>query len=283
MIIISGANSLIARLLGKSFDNREIFLFDNDIRDVEYINELFECNNPDIFINCDEINNLDEAEYNRSKTYGINSYSVRSIADICEKRNIYFVQLSSSHVFNGEKNVPYKEDDAPGPVSVYGDSKLLGEKYLIRSGCRHLIIRLTEIYGLENSLINWAINKINNNQSIDVIKGNFICPNYAYDGATAVYNLVEDRAEGVFHFCQDGCASVKEFIEFGLRIFYKEKGYTPEYSINELDIADFQIAADSPGFNVLDTGKYCKQIDDSVRDWKTALNDYTLNYLLSNK
>ncbi|MFC1669184.1 SDR family oxidoreductase [Spirochaetota bacterium] len=281
MIIISGSNSILARSLVKRFKDEEIYSFDKDIRDIEFIKAVLSEKSPSVFINCTEFHNPDEAEYKQDEAYDINGFAVGKIANICKNINVYFVNISSSRVFGGEGNKPFSEDDVARPESVYGDSKLLGEKLIAQSGCRYLIVRMTDIYGFERSPLLMAIDDIHNGISIDVCRENYISHTYSPDAAGAVYNLVQNDGQGIFHFCQSGYSSTKEYYEWGLDKYYAERNSMLEFAINEIDLSGIPTVAEELKFNVLDTAKYSNFTGAAVRDWKAALGDYITSYLLA--
>src|SRR5438132_6914549 len=105
---------------------------------------------PDIVINCAAYNYVDRAEAEPAAAFDVNTWAVRQLALICRDLHCALVHFSSDYVFglNSERRLPYAEDDGPGPVSVYGLSKLSGE-YMVRAYCaRHFIVRSCGLYGV---------------------------------------------------------------------------------------------------------------------------------------
>ena len=102
---------------------------------------------PDIIINTAAYTDVDKAEENPDQAYQVNAESVLNLARICASLDITLVHYSTDYVFDGRKETPYHENDKPSPLSVYGESKLVGERHIILSSCRHIILRTSWLYG----------------------------------------------------------------------------------------------------------------------------------------
>src|SRR5262249_54147366 len=108
---------------------------------------------PDAVINCAAYNFVDKAETEPEAAFAVNAWGVRVLATICRDLDCTLVHISTDYVFGVEpsRRIPYDEMDAPGPVSVYGLSKLAGE-YLVRSLCpKHFVVRTCGLYGVWGS------------------------------------------------------------------------------------------------------------------------------------
>ena len=108
---------------------------------------------PDVVVNCAAYNFVDRAETEPAAAFAVNAWGVRDLATICHTLHCTLVQFSTDYVFglDDTRHTPWRETDAPGPVSVYGLSKLAGE-YLARSLCpQHFVIRTCGLYGVWGS------------------------------------------------------------------------------------------------------------------------------------
>ena len=126
---------------------------DLDLEKPETIAAYFAAHRPDVFINCSAYNFVDKAETDPDAAFRVNAWGVRALAEACRAAGVYLVHFSTDYVFGLDTNhrTPLTETDAPGPVSVYGLSKLAGE-YLVRSICpQHLVIRTCGLYGVWGS------------------------------------------------------------------------------------------------------------------------------------
>ena len=108
---------------------------------------------PDVVVNCAAYNFVDKAESEPDAAFAVNAWGVRDLARVCRDLDCVLVHFSTDYVFglDSGRARPYAETDAPGPVSVYGLSKLAGE-YLVRALCpRHFVIRTCGLYGVWGS------------------------------------------------------------------------------------------------------------------------------------
>jgi dTDP-4-dehydrorhamnose reductase len=101
---------------------------------------------PDVIVNAAAYTAVDRAEEEIETAYTVNARAVEMLAREAARRGIWFVHYSTDYVFDGHKPQPYVEDDVTNPVSVYGASKLAGEKAIHESGARHLVFRTSWIY-----------------------------------------------------------------------------------------------------------------------------------------
>ncbi|MFA9407059.1 MAG: NAD(P)-dependent oxidoreductase, partial [Anaerolineales bacterium] len=102
---------------------------------------------PDLIVNAAAYTAVDQAESEPEIAMTINAEAPGVLAKIAKDLNIGFVHYSTDFVFNGLKGVPYTEEDEPNPLNVYGASKLAGDEAILGSGCAHLILRTSWVYG----------------------------------------------------------------------------------------------------------------------------------------
>jgi dTDP-4-dehydrorhamnose reductase len=102
---------------------------------------------PDVIVNAAAYTAVDRAEREKDIAFAVNARAVEALAREAKAIDALLVHFSTDYVFDGEKPAPYVETDAPNPLSVYGHSKLAGERAIAASGCRHLIFRTSWVYG----------------------------------------------------------------------------------------------------------------------------------------
>src|SRR5213596_1222582 len=101
----------------------------------------------DVLINAAAFTNVDLCEAEREEAFRINAEGPRVLAEICRDKNAKLIHFSTDYVFNGEKREPYTEEDAAKPISVYGKSKRAGEENVLAVQDRHLVIRVSWVFG----------------------------------------------------------------------------------------------------------------------------------------
>lgn len=283
MILIAG-NSLLANLLDERLPD-SLKLDDDAVNngDIIRIKSIVEDIIPEFIINCHEYSNMDEAEYWRGPAYDINSFFAKSLAEICSENRIKLIYISTSCVFNGKTVTPYKETDTPDPGSFFGDSKLLGERLINKTGCDSLIIRFP--YLLEEKIdLNSIPFFIKNPERFTCIKNSTISPVFIEQAADAVKTLLDSKSSGLFHFSQGEHFSAKELLTMIFSYIDLNEGDFPP--IKEADYEDFQPIAEFPLFNVLDnsgfiseTGVVPEKFSSSLQDVIKKHRNHYLNFI----
>src|SRR5207248_4887453 len=119
-----------------------------DIRDAARVRDVVERERPQCIINTAAFHKVDLCEDEPETTFAVNELGARNLSQAAEKIGGLMVQLSTDYVFDGEKTSPYVESDEARPISVYGKSRLAGERAVAATCRRHLIIRTCGLYGL---------------------------------------------------------------------------------------------------------------------------------------
>jgi dTDP-4-dehydrorhamnose reductase len=115
---------------------------------------------PDVIVNAAAYTDVDRAESEPELAYCINAGALEVLAEEAAARGIWLVHYSTDYVFDGSGERPWREDDATGPLSVYGKSKLAGEEAIRKSGCRHLILRTSWVYDMRGQNFAHAMLKL---------------------------------------------------------------------------------------------------------------------------
>jgi dTDP-4-dehydrorhamnose reductase len=230
---------------------------------------------PDVVVNCAAYNFVDRAESEPDAAFAVNAWGVRALATVCRDLDCVLVHFSSDYVFGLQKrSTPWSEDDAPGPVSVYGLSKLCGE-YLVRSLCpRHFVIRTCGLYGVWGSggkggnFVETMLHAASQGQPLRVVEDQVCTPSYTVDVATATAVLVPTGRYGLYHVTNSGSCS---WYEFACAIF--TLAAVPAH-VTPIPSRERQAAARRPGYSVLSTGAYEALGLPLLRPWREALAAY---------
>jgi dTDP-4-dehydrorhamnose reductase len=198
--------------------------FKLDITNIKKVEEvLFECN-PDYIINTCAINNVDYCESHPNEAKKINGDFVSTLSKISEHINCKFVHLSTDSVFDGNKKIPYVETDTTNPNNIYGNTKLMGEKFALTNS-NNLVVRASVLYGMlpENiSQVNsssmkplnfglWLINKLKSNEKVQIIQDEFSSPIIVEDFANSIIHLLKGNYSGIFHSAPNICINRYDF------------------------------------------------------------------------
>jgi dTDP-4-dehydrorhamnose reductase len=278
MVILSGAHSLIGEhILPVLRNTYQVCAFDaerGDIRDISFVEQLFNEINPSIIINCAQNSDIDECEYKREDSYHINGVIPGAIAQLCVTRKVKFVQLSTSYVFDGKSKKAYAENDPAHPVTVYGDSKQMAEKKILESGCDHLIIRVPHVYGKGYSFLSSYMERMKDAVKISLPAGQMIMPTFAQDVARMVVALIDSDVRGVIHLGNSGSVKIRDFLFECARRAGKKTGRNYIANIEDCDIEECLSPYDIPLNCVLDLSKISAILGEAPRKWEAALDQF---------
>jgi dTDP-4-dehydrorhamnose reductase len=174
---------------------------------------------PDVVVNCAAYNFVDRAETEPKAAFAVNAWGVRELARVCHDLDTTLVHYSTDYVFglDAARTTPYAESDAPGPVSVYGLSKLVGE-YLVRAhGPRHVIIRTCGLYGVGGSggkggnFVETMLRLASQGKPLKVVADQVCTPTCTVDLAAATVALLATGHYGLYHLTNAGSCSWYEF------------------------------------------------------------------------
>jgi len=190
-----------------------------DITSPDQVRSVFDRFRPDVVIHCAAMTQVDPCELNPDLCDRVNIDGTRLVARAAEETGSRFIYLSTDFVFDG-LNGPYREDDPPNPVSVYGWSKLQGE-YITRSlKVPWVIVRTILVYGItpsmnRSNLVTWVRDSLTNQKPIRVVDDQFRMPTLVNDLADGIVRIIERNKTGIYHLSGPEMISV---LDFALRV-----------------------------------------------------------------
>jgi dTDP-4-dehydrorhamnose reductase len=150
-ILLTGATGQVGWELRKTLaplgEVRPLDRFGLNLADVPTLVASVRALQPGIIVNAAAYTAVDKAESERDEAFAVNATGPRVLAEEAHRIGALLVHYSTDYVFDGEKASPYVEDDPTHPLGVYGESKLAGEEAIRKSGCRHLVLRTSWVYG----------------------------------------------------------------------------------------------------------------------------------------
>jgi dTDP-4-dehydrorhamnose reductase len=234
-----------------------------------------------LLINAAAFTNVDLCERQRDQALRINAEAPCVFAEICQDKNARLVHFSTDYVFDGEKREPYTESDPANPISVYGESKRAGEKFILQTGDRHLIVRVSWVFGPDRpSFIDGIIKRARESNYVDAIADKFSTPTYTGDIARMLPQFFELNVEGgILHFANSGECSWQEYAQWALDCCASEGITLKAKTVGALKVADMKDwIARRPVYSVLSTAKYGALTGDSPRAWRDAVADYIRHF-----
>ena len=184
-ILVLGCSGQLGRCLNDQLldSNHEVIFTSReqiDISKFETTKKKILDISPDVVINSAAYTSVDKAEKDKVNAELINHLAVKNIANICTQLGNWLIHVSTDYVFDGNSKVPYKETDSTNPQNMYGRTKLEGEKAILSSGCKHIIIRTAWVfseYG-RNFLTN-ILHLGANQDELNIVDDQIGCPTYA--------------------------------------------------------------------------------------------------------
>lgn len=272
--ILKSGQSEIGKL-PKEYENVEIIGVDVDVLDITDINAVrsyLTDVKPEIIINCAAYTNVDACESNEDLAFKINALGPRNLAIISNEVNAKLVHVSTDYVFSGEGTVPFKEYDETIPVSVYGKTKLSGEKFVREIADKYYIIRTAWLYGYEGNNFVYTIIKAGKEKGyltvVDDQRGN---PTNAEDLAHHMLKVAVTEEYGTYHCTGTGECSWYDFaskiIEFS----------NIECKVDPVTSNDYVRAAKRPSYSSLDNMMLRVTVGDEMRNWEDALKVFLNN------
>ncbi|MBA4391517.1 MAG: dTDP-4-dehydrorhamnose reductase [Syntrophus sp. (in: bacteria)] len=275
-VLITGGKGLLGTnlvpLFDKSFDLTICDLDTWDITDKQsgesFINKI----RPDVVINLAAITDVDGCEETKKElAERINGYGAGVVAGLCREHSIRFVHFSTDYVFDGAKTLPYKENDPPNPLSVYGTTKLAGEREVLEKNPSSLIIRAQGLYGKGGeNFITKVVKMAQQGGGIRVVSDQRSSPTYTKDLAEPLIALIEKGKSGIYHLANSGSCT---WFDFAQEIFTILK---MDVSITPISSAELERKAHRPAYSVFDMWKFQKDTGLKMRPWQEALREYLM-------
>jgi dTDP-4-dehydrorhamnose reductase len=247
-----------------------------DVGDFDEVEQMLARVNIDVMINCSAMTNVDLCEEQRDEAFRINASAPELLAQICEEKGARFIHFSTDYVFDGKKNTPYGEEDKAEPLSVYGESKREGEENVLSVNERHLVIRVSWVFGPERpSFIDNVMQRARENPTVEAIADKFSTPTYTRDVAAMLPRFFAPEVGGVLHFANEGECSWQQYAQHALDIGHQLGVPLNATTVEPLQLSDMQsFVAKRPVYTVLSTARYADIFGEKPRSWRDAVAEY---------
>jgi dTDP-4-dehydrorhamnose reductase len=241
-----------------------------DVEDADRLRYWAETFRPEAVINCAASTKVDLAEGDgRDKAFAVNGTAVRNVAAAAEAVGARLLHVSTDYVFDGTAREPYREDAPVNPLSVYGQSKLAGEKEALAYD-RALVVRTSWLFGPGGpNFVATMVRLIKEGKlPLKVVHDQEGCPTYTPYLAGALLDLVPLRLTGVVHYRNRERASWCDFAEAIARLWSGTAEVVP------VTTKDFPRPAPRPAYSVLDVSRFEQAVGRRVEAWEAGLADY---------
>ncbi len=227
---------------------------------------------PDWIINCAAYTQVDRAESELEQAMTVNRDSAAALARAAAARNARLLHISTDFVFDGSRSRPYREDDLPNPLGVYGRSKLEGEQAVREALPGAVILRTAWVYGVHgHNFVKTMLRIAGEGRPLRVVDDQTGTPTWARDIAGAITALVQADATGLYHYTSAGSVSWCGFAGAILSAAAQAGFEIRTQAVEPITTADYPTPARRPAYSVLDTGKIQAQLGLSIPDWRDSL------------
>jgi dTDP-4-dehydrorhamnose reductase len=285
-VLVTGGDGQLATCIKQVVKNVEDkkFVFKNstelNITSKAELNSFFADNSIDYCINSAAYTAVDKAESNSKLAFEINSIAVKKLAQVCKENQTVLIHISTDFVFDGTNNQPYKELDISNPKSVYGASKLQGEKEIQLILKEHFIIRTSWLYSeFGNNFMKTMLRLSKERKNLEIVNDQIGTPTYAIDLANVVLKIINEGSKeyGIYHYSNEGSIT---WYDFAKEIF---KQSDIEISLKPILTKEYPTPVKRPIYSVLDTTKIKETFQIKIPNWKeslgVALNNFLKNYI----
>ena len=238
-----------------------------DLRDSTAIRRTVREAKPDIIVNAAAYTAVDNAESEPDIAMQVNAIAPGILAEEAKRLGALLVHYSTDYVFDGSKKSPYKEEDAPNPLSVYGRSKLEGERAILASECRHLIFRTSWVYSWRGrNFLLTILKAAREKPELRVVDDQFGAPTSSPAVADATAHALRvGGPEGLYHMSASGRTT---WFNFARAILHKVAIATPVVPIHS---DQYPAKAARPRNSVLDNTRLKQAFGVSLPDWESQL------------
>ena len=280
-ILVTGANGQLGRELRiVAQDSADKYIFTDvveaegletlrlDITDIEAVRALVKAQGIDVIVNCAAYTNVDKAETDVELAELLNAKAPENLAIVMKEAGGLLVHISTDYVFGKEVyNTPCREDMVGTPTGVYGITKLRGERNILETGCKSVIIRTAWLYSeFGKNFVKTMLNLTATRPELKVVFDQVGTPTYAYDLAQAIVAILKEPKTGIYNYSNEGVCSWYDFA----RMIAEYSGHK-DCIIMPCHSDEFPSPVKRPAYSVLDKTKIKETYGIEIPYWTDSL------------
>lgn len=239
-----------------------------DILDTNRLKGLFEKHKPGYIINCAAYTAVDKAEDEPDIALKVNKTGVENLSRLCAEYGSVFIHISTDFVFKGDVSTPRNEESETAPISVYGQTKLDGERVIEAMLQKYFIVRTGWLYSeYGNNFVKTMLNLGAERDELKVIADQAGTPTYAMDLAACILLIIQrgSTAYGIYHYSNEGIAS---WYDFAKAIFENVRA---KVKVTPVRTDEYITKARRPAYSVMDKSKIKKNFNIEIPYWRDSL------------
>ena len=294
-VLVTGARGQVGAEVARELEGRaEVLAHDRSTLDLANPAEIVarvRAARPDVIVNAAAYTAVDAAESDVDSAHAVNAAAPGVLAEEAKRANALLIHFSTDYVFDGRKGAPYVEADATHPLSVYGRTKLEGERAVAASGCRHLVLRTSWVYGARGKNFLLTMLRLGATRpELRVVDDQRGAPTSSRSLARLVHELLDrdgdmdaiQRAEvdqlgaasGLYHATADGATT---WFGFAAAIFDEAARQgrlaAPAPRLVAITTRDFPTPAKRPANSVLSSARLESEFGVRIPEWRRGLEE----------
>lgn len=291
-VLVTGPEGQVARSIAELGSRRghDVVTIGRPVLDLagnsDDIIAAIEAERPEVIVSAAAYTAVDKAESEPDLAYAINHRGAAAIASAARKMSVPLIHISTDYVFDGSKQSPYVEEDVTGPTSVYGSSKLAGERSVLAEHENCAILRTAWVYSpFGSNFVKTMLRLAADREEVRVVADQRGNPTSALDIADAVLSVASNllassdpEKRGVFHLTSPGEASWAEFAEEIFRLSQSAGG--PTAAVKPITTAEYPTPAIRPANSRLNSKRLARVHGVELTDWRNSLNQ-VIEHLLA--
>lgn len=242
-----------------------------DITDLHSISTAIARIRPDVIIHAAAMTDVDGCERDPERAFSINAVGTHNVAVGANEANSIMVYISTDYVFDGTKEEAYTEEDSPGPINIYGRTKLAGEDFVRNSLAEHYIVRIAWLFGKPGrDFPSWLVEKVRKGERPRIFSDQYGSPTYALDVSRKIPKLVGTRQFGIYHLTNSGGCSRFQQAKATLEAAGLDPG-----AVKPVSLKRFSFPASRPRRTVMASRNVSLLGTNSLRPWDEAIREYS--------
>ncbi|HEV2488347.1 MAG TPA: dTDP-4-dehydrorhamnose reductase [Candidatus Acidoferrales bacterium] len=273
-IFLTGKQGMLARAIAEVLAPRHEIVAashaEADITDAAAISHAIEAARPDAVVNAAAFADVDACESQPELAMRVNGEGPGNIAAACRRLAIPLMHFSTDYVFDGEKVEPYTEEDEPCPLSVYGKSKLEGERRVAATLDRFWIVRVCGVFGPHRkNFVSLVVDLGRKGGPLRIVRDQRLAPTYTMDAALGVEQIFLRGGPGIYHLTNQGFTSRLDFTKGILR----EAGF-PNVEVIPISAEETKRPAARPKNSQLENARLKREGIPLLPVWPDAVRRY---------
>ena len=271
-LLVTGAGGMLGQALVPCLEARghEVAALPRERLDVtnyeQVLRSLVE-KRPELVLHCAAYTKVDQAESEPALAYHINGYGTENLSVACSNLDIPLLYVSSDYVFDGEQGRPYTTWDETRPLSIYGKTKLAGEKAVQRHLKRFYIVRTSWLYGPNGrNFVDTIRTMGEEGKPLRVVSDQFGSPTCTLSLSEVLADLIETDRWGIYHASDEGTTNWYEFA--------REIVSDLKVQVSPIATTDMPRPATRPKYSVMDKTTLVNTISRELPTWQESLRTY---------